>query len=359
MYRVLVQGGAADEFFCLLLSAENRTYFRKLYRESEIVRACGCSVLSEGNRITQNKKVLNIISNRLPVGVKIEYNKSEAEPRNFDKLLLWETFPAEDNEQLEKRVFQAEKIMKKNSFLQVDIILYIGNIKTASTDLKSNIEPLKKSKNNCENKYKQCNVYAFTSEEDFIQNIIYLIVPRTIYEKKKITDQINSLLNQKEDDLQNIYYLYDFEMEFLSGQNGVLSSEQLYSISSWKNIAHRQNLMEAYFESFVESNVYSSIINEIVMYYRNFIKDICIWDVEKDCFNLEKKIKGGLLSEKKLYSKNSISAPKTEIEYKAQIYTNEILKFNKAVSDFFAENAKKILCSHISEKIKTYRGLLK
>lgn len=86
---------------------------------------------------------MNIISNRLPVGVKIEYNKSEAEPRNFDKLLLWETFPAEDNEQLEKRVFQAEKIMKKNSFLQVDIILYIGNIKTASTDLKSNIEPLK------------------------------------------------------------------------------------------------------------------------------------------------------------------------------------------------------------------------
>lgn len=70
-------------------------------------------------------------------------------------------------------------------------------------------------------------------------------------------------------------------MEFLSGQNGVLSSEQLYSISSWKNIAFRQDLMEAYFESFVESNAYSSIINEIVMYYRNFIKDICIWDVEK------------------------------------------------------------------------------
>ena len=90
MYRVLVQGGAADEFFCLLLSAENRTYFRKLYRESEIVRACGCSVLSEGNRITQNKKVLNIISNRLPVGVKIEYNKSEKSQRKNEDAHLFD-----------------------------------------------------------------------------------------------------------------------------------------------------------------------------------------------------------------------------------------------------------------------------
>ena len=110
MYRVLVQGGAADEFFCLLLSAENRTYFRKLYRESEIVRACGCSVLSEGNRITQNKKVLNIISNRLPVGVKIEYNKSEAEPRNFDKLLLWETFPVKIMNNWKKEFFRLRKL---------------------------------------------------------------------------------------------------------------------------------------------------------------------------------------------------------------------------------------------------------
>ncbi len=141
-------------------------------------------------------------------------------------------------------------------------------------------------------------------------------------------------------------------MEFLSGQNGVLSSEQLYSISSWKNIAFRQDLMEAYFESFVESNAYSSIINEIVMYYRNFIKDICIWDVEKDCFNLEKKIKGGLLSEKKLYSKNSISAPKTEIEYKAQIYTNEILKFNKAVSDFLLKMQKRSYAHIFQRKSK-------
>jgi hypothetical protein len=103
-------------------------------------------------------------------------------------------------------------------------------------------------------------------------------------------------------------------------------------------------------EFFSKNHTVVSFYSEI---YKKYIRDICVWDMERDLSDLQKTVNKEFVEKIKMH--NSLVYRGTELEYSQFLnnHRDETIEFSKRIIDFFGKELRNII------KLRTEKNIMK
>lgn len=276
------------------------------------------------------------------------YSSIDFSKKNIDKLIIFNSFPYGKSNLIEEYRYLQENFNIADSL----VILYKENRRFGNTDLYSEEQSIKEATKI----YEQQKLKVMTYFEDVFNKEIFEFKPN-FYNAFKNSYK-NKVIYGKEYFEENFHFNYELNIKDFFNMFNLVDNDKydkFNSIFSFYNVKESEDVWNKFLENLLKEYFFCEfgLLNIIRDFYMEFIRDISIWNIEKDLNDLDQVV----VKECKLFFENHkiLKSPKNQLEYIALMNKkgedNIKVLFKKRIDEFIDLRLKKILYMKIKEKI--------
>ena len=355
-YSILLLGELYHKrtfLFQYCITNKMKILFSRMYEKYQVpIVVKGSDMFKEDVKYDEKSDTVIVYSQCLPIHVSIAVNPIDdrdivIKQENFvsyDKLVFISSWQYE-YEPFEAMLRCIPILKLNNPFIEILVVLYKSSINGGATDIGNQdivIEKVYK-------KYKkQYDVQIMDSSD----TVISIIHPKFHIEDSLSPEYCDKYKVWKEelyDEQYGLIFDYSDIANMITDRyiNSSFLEQHIYGLQQIKN---SKDLASSYFENFC-SQYYHTTEKLIIDFYIDFIKDICVWDIEKDIIFIKKHLKQKLKDMTISNNKDKVCAPKNNMEYNnLELKYGLRIDFYNGITSFYNEYVIHFLQQHLKEK---------
>jgi hypothetical protein len=289
-------------------------------------------------------------SNKIPLNTRIyfpSYYKKRAFSSEFnindsDKVIYFNEFPYLTDKCRE----ELEKLKEGEKYSQLRVILLLNDRKFIDNDVTTQEDAVHEAMEAYKKMNIACTIYKPSDKPSFLLWDFDM-------EQGKDSKKYRCLLEnarKKLDEFDSDYDLsYELELEDLVNDPNI-RTDNIFSYSGL-NEANVWDSFDSRAVGFFMKN--PTVVNFYSEIYKKYIRNICVWDMERDLSDLQKTVNKEFVEKIKMH--NSLVYRGTELEYSQFLnnHRDETIEFSKRIIDFFGKELRNII------KLRTEKNIMK